>query len=128
VPLYRVDCRGKISVIQEIKPITLYWAVIFINQKLIQIVQIVPKISACDLLSGRTWRSFSDVIIICFSKFILKAQADCTFLPDLSDEDFRRDKGLENVIKNEFSHHLRIALTGGMQNTTDGRSASSRLF
>jgi hypothetical protein len=78
VLLFHAGYHGKTPVIQETKWMTFYEAVIFINQNLAQIVQVPPEFSACDLLRGRTWKSFSDVIL-CFSKFILKVLADCTF-------------------------------------------------
>jgi hypothetical protein len=62
---------------------------------------------------------FSDVILS-FSKFILKIQADCTFLPDPYEEHILTDKRLKDLTENEFGHQLRIALTERMHNTPDG--------
>jgi hypothetical protein len=103
--LYGAGCRGKIPVIQEIKWMTFYAAMTFINNNFGQIVEVLPEVGASNLFAGSLWRSFSDAIM-CFSKFALKIQADCTFLHCRYDEYLVTQKQLEDLTGNEFAFHL----------------------
>lgn len=88
---------------------TFYEAVTFINKNLDQIAEALPEVGGSDLFTGSLWRSFSNAIM-CFSKSILKVQADCTFLQDLHREYLVTNRELEDLTQNEFAYRLPIAL------------------